>query len=678
MGDRRASWGAGAVFVGVGAGLLTGTGTAAADAGESGNTGGAESSQASEAPSAAKSAMPSSKTGTAKRRPPPASAVAGVRTSSGKAASSPKPAMAAGSATATKSKSADKAPRSPLPAVVSRMVSAIDVEAKKVATTPVHPGHRESKTTPAIAPTATTDLTASPIGTAGQSSRRAAGPAATTDATAAAAQPTKAIQAFAAIRGLSAPPVANAAPASRPLATLVLNLVAAAGWKPRPQAVAAFPALAAWSAPSAASVALASSAGSNPAQAAALSAPSGNTVTGVKVGQSDLDIPLGANGYTVAADWYFPTQADGSVQANGVMWLQHGFLGDKSWYSALATQLAQQTNSVVVAPNVSSFAPLGCADCTLNSVPLQQAVSTMFLGDRAALNNSADAAGFQGTLPEKFILTGHSAGGGLATAAGGFYTDAVPPADNDLLGVVMFDGVSSNGSFAPALASLDTLNIPVYQIAAPPQPWNANGQTTNDLVALRPGQFVGAVLANGSHVDSLIGAVPIIDCISQLLIKPSPPGNTAAVYTLSTGWIDDMYAGKGPTDPQYGIYGDPDQLITMGPTAAVVLGPPPVVDVNNYLGTWYEVGSVKQFFSIGLVNTQGRVQPQPRRVDPGRELRQLRVQQRAGVEHRRIGSAGRPREQQTERELRRAGLTHPSRQLLDCRPRPRLQLGHRH
>ena len=42
----------------------------------------------------------------------------------------------------------------------------------------------------------------------------------------------------------------------------------------------------------------------------------------------------------------------------------------------------------------------------------------------------------------------------------------------------------------------------------------------------------------------------------------------------------------------------------MGPTAAIVLGPPPIVDVDSYLGTWYEVGSVKQFFSIGLVNTK--------------------------------------------------------------------------
>ncbi|MFZ4517818.1 MAG: lipocalin family protein [Microthrixaceae bacterium] len=28
------------------------------------------------------------------------------------------------------------------------------------------------------------------------------------------------------------------------------------------------------------------------------------------------------------------------------------------------------------------------------------------------------------------------------------------------------------------------------------------------------------------------------------------------------------------------------------------------VDVNRYLGTWFELGSVKQFFSVGLVNTR--------------------------------------------------------------------------
>jgi lipocalin len=329
-----------------------------------------------------------------------------------------------------------------------------------------------------------------------------------------------------------------------------------------------------------------------------------NGVTGVKVGSSSLAIPVGDSTYTGAADWYFPTQADGTVQAQGVTLLQHGFLGSNFWYSALATDVAQRTNSIVVVPNIPSFGFFTCAGCTLSAVPMQQGVAALFIDpSRTSLTASALAAGYHGVLPDKFVLTGHSAGGGLATAAGGFYVDAVAPATNDLLGVVMYDGVSSNGTFSTALSSLDALDIPVYQIAAPPQAWNANGQTTADLVTLRPGQFVGDTLVDGSHVDSLIGGSPLIDFVSQLVIRRSPPGNTQGVYTLADGWINDMYAGLGPNNGVYGTYGDPDQYIVLGQAAAVVLGPPPVVDVNKYLGTWYEVGSVRQFFSIGLVNT---------------------------------------------------------------------------
>ncbi|MDZ4270507.1 MAG: lipocalin family protein, partial [Mycobacterium sp.] len=324
------------------------------------------------------------------------------------------------------------------------------------------------------------------------------------------------------------------------------------------------------------------------------------TVTGVQTGRATLTIPLNENGFTTRADWYLPTQADGSVSATGVMWLQHGFLGNKLFVSALAKRLSQQTNSIVVAANLPSF-PLRCSSCWINGVPMQQAVATMFLGDRAALNSSALAAGFLGTLPENFIMSGQSAGGGFAAAAGGYYaTD--PGNSGSLRGVVMFDGFARSGVVPDALARLATQNIPLYQIAAPPQAWNSFGATTAELVAARPGQFVGATLAGGSHYDSLIGANPLIDFFGQLVTGFSPPGNTEAVYTLATGWINDLYQGLGPTDGN-GIYGAPNEYIVMGDTAAIVLGPPPVVDVDSYLGTWYEVGSVKQFFSIGLVNT---------------------------------------------------------------------------
>ncbi|MGD9618704.1 MAG: lipocalin family protein [Mycolicibacterium sp.] len=338
--------------------------------------------------------------------------------------------------------------------------------------------------------------------------------------------------------------------------------------------------------------------GPRDAQAAALA--SSDTVTGVKTGHSKLTIPLG-NGYTTQADWYLPTLADGSVAADGVIWLQHGFLNRKSFVSALAATLSQQTNSIVVAPNVASF-PWRCAGCWLNGAELRQAVATMFLGDRAELNSSATAAGYVGTLPQSFVLSGQSAGGGFATVVGGYYASD-PGSDGSLRGVVMFDGVAIGGVLTDALHSLDDPYIPVYQVAAPPQLWNAFGSTTTELVDARPGRFVGVTLAGGSHADSLLGGIPIIDFFAQLVTKFSPPGNTAATHTLATGWINDMYQGLGPVDGN-GIYGLPDQYIVMGDTAAVVLGPPPVVDVDRYLGTWYEVGSVKQFFSIGLVNTK--------------------------------------------------------------------------
>ncbi len=103
---------------------------------------------------------------------------------------------------------------------------------------------------------------------------------------------------------------------------------------------------------------------------------------------------------------------------------------------------------------------------------MQQAVASLFLGSETSLNISANQAGYLGTLPVDFMMTGHSAGGGLATAAGGDYVaDLGPnPTDNHLLGVVMFDGVSTSSSgFAASIAELKTLDIPDYVVAAPPR-----------------------------------------------------------------------------------------------------------------------------------------------------------------------------------------------------------------
>ena len=105
---------------------------------------------------------------------------------------------------------------------------------------------------------------------------------------------------------------------------------------------------------------------------------------------------------------------------------------------------------------------------------MQHAVATMFVGDGASLDQSATAAGYLGELPQNFVMSGQSAGGGFATAVGGYY--AADPADNSSLrGVVMFEGVSFNGVVTNSLHNLNDPFIPVYQVAAPPQSWNFTG-----------------------------------------------------------------------------------------------------------------------------------------------------------------------------------------------------------
>jgi hypothetical protein len=95
---------------------------------------------------------------------------------------------------------------------------------------------------------------------------------------------------------------------------------------------------------------------------------------------------------------------------------------------------------------------------------------------------------------------------------------------------------------------------------------------------LNPGQFSGVTLVGGSHVDSMLGDGPLIDLVLQLVTGFSPPGNTAAVYTLASGWINDIYNGFGPTNPMYGIYGPNGvyvppggQQIVLGQATGIVL-----------------------------------------------------------------------------------------------------------
>jgi hypothetical protein len=255
---------------------------------------------------------------------------------------------------------------------------------------------------------------------------------------------------------------------------------------------------------------------------------------------------------TVPADWYFPS---GPAPPTGLIYLQHGAFAVASMYSYTAANLAEQTNSIVVAPTLSTngFAPDGM---WLGGTPLQTAVADLFLGDRAALTASASAAaGHTVTLPEHFVLAGHSLGGVFVAAVAGDLAD--DGATHDLAGVVLFDPTPSSGQDAVmpvALAKLPA-DLPVLLIGSPPSYWNELGSAANALVAARPGQFVGVILDGGSHADSLQGGNPLIQLIEDVVSGVPRPQNIAATETLASGWITDMFAGT-----RDGIYAAPGEV----------------------------------------------------------------------------------------------------------------------
>ena len=279
--------------------------------------------------------------------------------------------------------------------------------------------------------------------------------------------------------------------------------------------------------------------------------PSNSTVT---VRSSTLRLDC-ANGYEVPADWYIPDTKEGEPPPTRLIYLQHGFLAGGPWYSHTAAALAEQTNSIVVAPTITSNF-LSCDACWLGAPRMQQAVANLFDADNTALADSALAAGYTGPIPDRVVLVGHSLGGGLVAGAAGYMVDN--HTSDRLAGVVMLDGVGLDDSMAASLAKVPD-GIPIYQLAAPKYFWNQFGVGTDALLQARPDQFIGVTLVGGSHVDSMRGGNPLIQFSQQLASGFSKPQNVAAAQIVMVGWINDMFAGN----ENDGVYLDPSEQFSL-------------------------------------------------------------------------------------------------------------------
>lgn len=246
----------------------------------------------------------------------------------------------------------------------------------------------------------------------------------------------------------------------------------------------------------------------------------------------------------VPADWYFP---DTDTPA-GLIYLQHGFLANASFYSATAAYLAEKTSSVVVVPTLTwNF-------FDVDNYPLEwpatgRAIADLFAGDRAALTASAQAAGYDGKLPTRIVLAGHSAGGGLIAMVGRYMAEAGNT--DDLAGLIMFDGVGTLSFLAQDLAKIP-LSVPVYNIAADPSRWNWYGDTNRKLDQVRPGMFTGVTIKGGHHADGMQTTAPIVQYFAYLAMGHSSPVDVLANRVLAAGWINDMLDGTHTA----GLYDD--------------------------------------------------------------------------------------------------------------------------
>jgi acetyl esterase/lipase len=311
--------------------------------------------------------------------------------------------------------------------------------------------------------------------------------------------------------------------------------------------------------------------------------PPGSTV---RVQRSTLNIDCGP-GYPVDADWYFPDTSATGEPATRLIYFQHGFPGSGAEYDYTAAELAERNQAIVVAPTISSNL-FDCYGCQLGGDPMHAAIGRLFLGDRDDLLASAKEAGFDGdSLPERFVIAGHSGGGQLAGGAAGYFEEFAPAdEDHNLVGVLLLDTSPVGGAIERGVGKIPD-DIPVYTIAAAPSFLNSQGGVEGVLEKLRPDTFVGVELVNGTHGDAFQSHNPLVQIGGWIVGMGIPrPANIAAVQQLATGWIDDWYDGTAGGD--YGDLGSTIEIPDTDGAQAYVLPAPPrrwsIVDLVVDLG----------------------------------------------------------------------------------------------
>ncbi len=291
------------------------------------------------------------------------------------------------------------------------------------------------------------------------------------------------------------------------------------------------------------------------------------------------------NGQRVAANWFYP---EGDEPPTNMILLQHGFLALGPMYSYTAANLAEQTHSIVVTPTLTSNIFAGDS-FWLGGTGMSASIADLFAGDRAALTTSALDAGYAtrygldpatAQLPQKFALAGHSLGANLVSGAAGFLAET--GAADDLVGVILLDGVPIGDTLPKALAKLDAYEatprghyIPIREIGAPWNLFNSLSNVNDALSAARPDRFNGVVLAGGVHMDSMLGGNPLIQFAAYVVAGFPQPQNPPAVDALTTTWFNEWFDGHTDVGDALVPGTTIDIPTPQGTAHGVVIGSPP-------------------------------------------------------------------------------------------------------
>lgn len=229
-------------------------------------------------------------------------------------------------------------------------------------------------------------------------------------------------------------------------------------------------------------------------------------------------LTVGGSSYNV--DWFVPT-----TSATTLMTFQHGFSRGCGNIRNTGINVMHQgvmllcLNADMQGGNPGLGAALGDA-----------------LVDRV-INPPAPAS-----LPARYIVSGHSAGGHFASAVG---RRIVERGYGDFVGAILFDPVAAGG-FTENLNAISASGTrAVYAITAIGSPCNSFSNAEGALTGL-PNPFVGLYLTtNSSHVDVEDGNT---DTLMQITCGFVQSFNVTYLQTLSGAWAKDLSNGTTTAD----------------------------------------------------------------------------------------------------------------------------------